>query len=218
MVTWLLDASPVLSHALCVNGIEVFHRTGAELWAASLDHEAAALAVAAMRETIPGLAVGAGINGDFIGEQGIVDLMPQGVGEVKQVAEIEAHLGPGLRDLVLAHHDYVDDVQSLHGRISQAVGHMNQLDVAYTGLPMIEIVPPGAGKHQGLAWLADHLDIPQANVVAFGDGQNDLSMLAWAGTGVAMGQAPDNVHAHADEGTASVDADGVAEWIELRLG
>ncbi len=217
MVTWLLEANPALSHALCVNGIEVFHRDGVELWAASLDHRAATTAVRSMREAIPGLAVGAGIGGDFIGEQGIVDLMPDGVGEVRLVEDIQDHLGPGLRDLVLAHHDHVHDVDGLHGKVSHAVGHMSELDVAYTGLPMIEIVPPGAGKHQGLAWLAQYLGIEQRNVVAFGDGQNDLSMLAWAGLGVAMGQAPENVRNVADEVTDHVDADGVAQWIEARL-
>jgi hydroxymethylpyrimidine pyrophosphatase-like HAD family hydrolase len=46
--------------------------------------------------------------------------------------------------------------------------------------------------------------------VAIGDGRNDIEMLGWAGRGVAMGQAPDEVIAAADEVTASVFDDGAA--------
>jgi hydroxymethylpyrimidine pyrophosphatase-like HAD family hydrolase len=91
------------------------------------------------------------------------------------------------------------------------------LEVTYSGLPMIEIVPPGSGKDAGLAWLANHLGISNDRVVAFGDGLNDLGMLRWAGTGVAMGQAPAAVMKCADEVTTSNDDDGVAQWLEERF-
>ena len=94
---------------------------------------------------------------------------------------------------------------------------MEGLDLAYSGLPMLEIVPPGAGKDAGLAWLASHLGVAAERVVAFGDGLNDLAMLRWAGTGVAMGQASEVVIDAADETTAPVDDGGVAPWINSRL-
>ena len=50
-----------------------------------------------------------------------------------------------------------------------------------------------------------------------GDGRNDVEMLAWAGRGVAMGQAVPEVQAAADEVTASVDEDGVALVLENLL-
>lgn len=46
--------------------------------------------------------------------------------------------------------------------------------------------------------------------MAVGDGRNDIEMLTWAGRGIAMGQAPDEVLAVADEVTASVLDDGAA--------
>ncbi|HNM96838.1 MAG TPA: HAD hydrolase family protein, partial [Marmoricola sp.] len=53
-----------------------------------------------------------------------------------------------------------------------------------------------------------------ADALAIGDGRNDQEMLAWAGRGVAMGQAIDEVKQAADAVTDSVYDDGVA--IELR--
>ena len=46
-------------------------------------------------------------------------------------------------------------------------------------------------------------------MMAFGDGGNDIEMLRYAGTGVAMGNADDAVKAAADYVTTSVDDDGI---------
>jgi len=51
-------------------------------------------------------------------------------------------------------------------------------------------------------------------VLAVGDGNNDLEMLQWAGRGVAMGQAPDELKSVADDVTGTVEEDGLAA--ELR--
>jgi hydroxymethylpyrimidine pyrophosphatase-like HAD family hydrolase len=53
--------------------------------------------------------------------------------------------------------------------------------------------------------------------VAIGDGRNDIEMLTWAGRGVAMGQAPDEVMAAADEVTYSVFEDGAAHVLRSLL-
>ena len=82
---------------------------------------------------------------------------------------------------------------------------------------MIEIVPAGSGKGTCLAWLAQQLELKQENVFAFGDGMNDLSMLQWAGTGIAMGQSHQRVKASADLIIGAVDEEGIAEWIESNL-
>jgi hydroxymethylpyrimidine pyrophosphatase-like HAD family hydrolase len=58
--------------------------------------------------------------------------------------------------------------------------------------------------------VCEKLSVRQADVLAVGDGHNDLEMLAWAGRGVAMGQAPDDVKAIADDVCGTVDEDGLA--------
>ncbi|MGI8524039.1 MAG: HAD family hydrolase, partial [Nocardioides sp.] len=62
----------------------------------------------------------------------------------------------------------------------------------------------------GLALVAEALGVAQADVLAIGDGRNDIEMLQWAARGVAMGQSVPDVLAAADEVTASVLDDGVA--------
>jgi hydroxymethylpyrimidine pyrophosphatase-like HAD family hydrolase len=52
--------------------------------------------------------------------------------------------------------------------------------------------------------------VPQSEVLAIGDGRNDMEMLRWAGRGVAMGQAPLEVQEAADDVTETVANDGVA--------
>ena len=83
-----------------------------------------------------------------------------------------------------------------------------------TGYGLIEISAPGTTKGTGLARLAAELGIAPAEVLAVGDMPNDLSMLRWAGLGVAMGNAhPEAVEA-ADEVTAPNTDDGLARVLE----
>ncbi len=78
----------------------------------------------------------------------------------------------------------------------------------------LELVHCRVGKSVGLEAAARVLEIAPAEVLAIGDAENDLDMLRWAGFGVAMGQAPDQVKRAADWVTDSVDEDGAAAAIE----
>ncbi|MBE7324135.1 HAD family phosphatase [Nocardioides sp. Y6] len=74
----------------------------------------------------------------------------------------------------------------------------------------IDFAPEGISKASGLQHVCDKLGVDPADVLAIGDGRNDLEMLAWAGRGVAMGQAIEEVQVAADAVTATVHDDGVA--------
>ncbi len=78
----------------------------------------------------------------------------------------------------------------------------------------IEILVGGVSKRLGLQTLAAHLGVAQAETMAIGDHLNDVEMLAWAGVGVAMGNAVAEVKAVADWVTTSQAHDGVARAIE----
>lgn len=74
----------------------------------------------------------------------------------------------------------------------------------------LTLVPTGVSKGVALEKLAAEMGITREDVLAAGDGSNDVQMLRWAGHSVAMGQAPHDIRAVADETTASVDRDGLA--------
>jgi HAD superfamily hydrolase (TIGR01484 family) len=74
----------------------------------------------------------------------------------------------------------------------------------------LDLSPVGVHKASGLAEVCRRLGVDQADVLAIGDGRNDVEMLRWAGWGVAMGQAVEEVRAAADGVTATVHDDGVA--------
>ncbi len=78
----------------------------------------------------------------------------------------------------------------------------------------MDLSPVGVSKASGLQHVADTLGVAREDVLAIGDGRNDIEMLSWAGRGVAMGQAVEEVRAAADDVTGTVDEDGAA--IELR--
>ena len=75
---------------------------------------------------------------------------------------------------------------------------------------LLEIAAAGVDKAAALAAYAHDLGIASDGVVAFGDGFNDVPMIAWAGRGIAVANAHPAVIAVADEVTASNDDDGVA--------
>ncbi|NRQ49102.1 HAD family hydrolase [Aeromicrobium stalagmiti] len=78
----------------------------------------------------------------------------------------------------------------------------------------LDLAPDGVSKASGLEFLTDRLGIAQADVLAVGDGNNDLEMLEWAGRGVAMGHGPESLLAVADAVTGSISDDGLVD--ELR--
>jgi len=78
----------------------------------------------------------------------------------------------------------------------------------------LEFVDHHVSKGQGLQFLGEHHGISAAEMIAIGDGMNDLTMLEYAGLGVAMENAPEAVKAAADVITASNEDDGVAQVIE----
>ena len=78
----------------------------------------------------------------------------------------------------------------------------------------LDIAPDGVNKATALAEVAAGFGVSAADVLALGDGRNDIEMLRWAGRGVAMGDATDEVKAAADDVTESIDQDGPAA--ELR--
>ena len=81
----------------------------------------------------------------------------------------------------------------------------------------LELVPKGIDKAQSLQVLLDKLEMKKEEMIACGDGFNDLSMIRFAGLGVAMSNAQPPVKEVADYITLSNDEEGVAHVVEKFL-
>ena len=78
----------------------------------------------------------------------------------------------------------------------------------------LEFLNKEANKGTGVGMLADHLGIKKEEVICVGDAGNDLHMIEYAGLGVAMENATDDVKEKAGYITKSNNEDGVAHVIE----
>ena len=81
-----------------------------------------------------------------------------------------------------------------------------------------DIVATGNSKAMGMEAVCRHFGIKQEETFAIGDGANDVEMLQWAGIGVAMGNAADEVKRHADMVTTDVDHEGIEHAVDEVLG
>ena len=114
-------------------------------------------------------------------------------------------------DLLVSDLDYFDEIQNLI--------RANVTDVYMTSSMkrMLEISNKEAGKASGLAYVLAELGLSPNQVIAFGDGNNDADMLAYAGLGVAMENAMPQCLLAADYIGESNDSYGVAKVLELLL-
>lgn len=114
-----------------------------------------------------------------------------------------------VRDPDANEHEFIELAASLgmHG-VSYSVGWSAWLDIA----------PEGVNKATALAAVCDELGISADDVLALGDGRNDIEMLAWAGRGVAMGDAPWEVQAAADDVAANFEDGGTALELDRWFG
>lgn len=105
-----------------------------------------------------------------------------------------------------------EEADRIHAELDARFG--GQMNVVRSHALFVEGSPIGADKGNALRRLAEHLKVPQRQVMAIGDQGNDVSMLTWAGLGVAMANGSQAAIAAADRVTLPVSADGAAVAIE----
>ena len=129
------------------------------------------------------------------------------VSEKVDFPELMAH--PATRVVVISPEHAIEDFLAVVERMGL---HRVSYNVGWTA--WLDIAPDGVNKSTALERVRELLGVPRSRVMAVGDGRNDIDMLEWAsveGRGVAMGQAPDEVVAAANERTGSDLDDGVAQ-------
>jgi hypothetical protein len=135
-------------------------------------------------------------------------------GEVKatviEVADLkQVTLTPPIKGMVVHPPDEAAAV------VTELQAELNgSLSVYRSHAELVEITSPITSKGRALAWLAEYYDIPPENVMAIGDHDNDIDMLAWAGLGVAMGNATAGAKAAANVIAPPVTEEGVVWAIE----
>lgn len=98
--------------------------------------------------------------------------------------------------------------KEMYGRLK------NKMGVFRSEPYFLELVPKGIDKAQSLAVLLKEIGLDKEEMIAIGDGFNDLSMIQYAGLGIAMANAQPIVRENADFITLSNDEEGVAYAVE----
>ena len=221
----IVDGPQMLPRSLarlivCSNGAVVYDDiAGAVLRERPIAPEAIADFVPAFAAAVPGVrfATITDAGRSFLAGPGYLDLMRPGDHGRDGTREGEAPLERLYRDpaaKLIARHPELGAEDLL-----AAARSLDHPAVAATisGVPFLEIAAAGVSKESTLAMLADEHGITPEETMAFGDSINDVGMLAWAGHGVAMGNAWDEAKAVAREITADHDEDGVAVVVERLL-
>ena len=112
----------------------------------------------------------------------------------------------------------IDDPDALDGLEERMKARFDGRLFISKSLPFfLEFASPEVTKGSGLGFLAEHLGFTRERTVAFGDGENDVELLEWAGFGVAVANAHPRVLAVADWVCPSAAEEGVAQVIEAVL-
>lgn len=150
----------------------------------------------------------------FAHERGFAERMPAPTPSAP-VTDV-MHVADGATEaikLMVFHHRY--GAHELLALLPTILGH--DVSVTHMGADCVEVGVAGVDKADGLGFLCEQLGVDRSEVIAFGDEYNDHEMLAWAGHGVAMANAPEETKALADEVTVSNLDDGVAVTLERLL-
>ena len=165
----------------------------------------AAPAVAAVLEHHPRALVAVEERG--IGGYRVNRVFPEGELSGEQlITEVDNIIGQPVSRVIIRDPDATaEDFVELGARLGL---HGTDYVVGWTA--WLDLSPVGVSKASGLQLVCDRIGLTAADVLAIGDGRNDIEMLAWAGRGVAMGQAVDEVKAAADGIALSVRDEGAA--------
>ncbi len=132
---------------------------------------------------------------------------------VRQVADLQSAVDGGpIKMTILATEDASPAIED---EMRKRFG--GRMEIIRSHAMFVEALPAGVSKGRALAWLAEYLDVPQHSTMAIGDQDNDASMVAWAGLGIAMGNGSLLCKGAADWIAPTIEEDGSAEAMERFL-
>ncbi|MCK9170682.1 MAG: HAD family hydrolase [Treponema sp.] len=107
---------------------------------------------------------------------------------------------------------HIQKATCIYTAASDAVQFNRELAAHFTVIArngLSEIVPKSYSKASGIRCLLDFLHMDKSSSYAFGDSENDLPMLSYAGHSIAMGSSPDSVKQAAEFVTSDIHSDGI---------
>jgi Cof subfamily protein (haloacid dehalogenase superfamily) len=112
----------------------------------------------------------------------------------------------------------IDDPEILDGLKERMITRFEGRLYISKSLPyFLEFASPDVTKAAGLSFVAEHLGFARERTVGFGDGENDIELVEWAGYGVAVENAHERVKEIADLVCPPVTEEGVAQVLEAYL-
>jgi Cof subfamily protein (haloacid dehalogenase superfamily) len=212
---WVIDIARehgLLPYAVVSNGAALIDVATGRVEHNGLADGAVVRLMDRIRQAVPGIHFAIDSTADLFHEAGFHDPGYLGQHEV-------ADLAP------LAERDVIKLIARKEGLPSQQLVELldaavlQGVAVPFAGFgEWVELLASGVSKASGLAVVADRLGLGPDDVWAIGDEWNDVPMFEWAGTAVAMGDAPDHVRAAADRVVPSAADDGVAQLLEELVG
>ena len=203
-----------IEYIVCSNGAYLYHQNEAVIhWEEAMATDTVNTLVSAVRMTLPQVSLGWESRNGFSFEQEFLNLAtdnrpPENGGEGDGLGT-----APLYKLFIRTPDTPTSDMLAM---LAPEIGHL--AEISTSGAPFVEATSAGANKATGLARIANELGISAKDTIAFGDNHNDLPMLAWAGTSVAMGNAVPQVKSMTDHTTIPNTEHGVAVYLENLLG
>jgi Cof subfamily protein (haloacid dehalogenase superfamily) len=208
----VIDRTGVSGLAICANGALLYDLGNGEVVAEhTLAAEVAADLAAAIRAELPDVSFAVENSQGFAHEPTYV---PQWPAPDRRVGSLDELLTAPVAKLMVK--DPAKHPELILAAVRRIAGE--DAIVTFSGDSLLEISGPGISKASALAELCAERGVEAGQVLAFGDMPNDLPMLHWAGHGVAVANAHQDVLDIADEVTGSNDEDGVAQVLERMFG
>ncbi len=203
-------------HITCNGAALMDAATGQPVVAWPLEPAQVELALAAIRELAPDMPI-AWYTTDAIttdASPGLLDATLSAYHEppLRHVARLDHSLAPPLKLLMTG-----DQARLLELRDALSARIGSVVTVVRTTSDFVEVMAPGVDKGAALRALAMRLGVSREEIVAIGDGENDIPLLAAAGRGIAMGNAMPALRERAAYHTLSNAEDGVAQAL-VHLG
>jgi Cof subfamily protein (haloacid dehalogenase superfamily) len=206
----LLDEIPTATEVVCANGAATLNPTSRELSHIVAIGDTLPHLIDDLSAAFPGIGFAAEWEMVFAYDEVFRKALKSDRMYSAGLETISEILSEPVFKILVAHPEI--DGRDLYDNVNALIGH--RAEPTHSGLGFVEIAALGVNKSAALARSCDDRGINAAEVIAFGDMPNDLSMLSWAGFGVAMANADSELKQVSDFVTLSNVDHGVAVVLE----